>query len=82
VLQVPVSALIRQGDGWAAFVVEGGRARSRPVTPGHRGAFEVEVTAGLREGEEVIAYPSDLIGEGTRVRGRRRPASTASQAPD
>jgi len=75
VLKVPVSALTRQGEGWAAFVVQGGRARSRPVTVGHRGAFEAEVTSGLREGEEVVAYPSDLIREGVRVRGRPRGTS-------
>jgi HlyD family secretion protein len=81
VLKVPLSALVRQGDAWAAFVVRGGRARSRPVTLGHRGAFEAEVTAGLREGEEVIAYPSDLIGDGTRVQGRRRAVDGVSQPP-
>ena len=72
-LKVPVSALIRQGEAWAVFVVEGGRARSRPVTLGHRGSFEVEVASGLREGEEMIAYPSDLIRDGVRVRSRPGP---------
>ena len=74
VLKVPVSALVRQGEGWAAFVVQEGRARLRPVTVGHRGDFEAEVVSGLREGAEVIAYPSDLIREGVRVQGRVRPS--------
>jgi len=74
VLQVPVSALIRQGDGWVVFVIEGDRARLRQVTPGHRGAFAVEITSGLRDAEQVVSYPNDLIRAGTRVRARVRPA--------
>jgi HlyD family secretion protein len=67
-LKVPLSALVRDGEIWKVFVVSGGRARSRPITPGHRGAFEVEVVSGLEPGEEIIRYPSELIREGLRVR--------------
>lgn len=67
-LKVPLSALIREGEDWQVFVVSGGRARSRTITTGHRGAFEVEVVSGLEPGEEIIRYPSELIREGLRVR--------------
>ncbi len=36
ILQVPTSALFRQGEGWAFFAVEGGRARVTPVETGQR----------------------------------------------
>jgi HlyD family secretion protein len=47
--------------------VERGRARLRPVTIGHRTAFEAEVTAGLEAGVPVIRNPSDRIADGVRV---------------
>jgi HlyD family secretion protein len=67
VLRIPLSALVRRGDGWVVFGVRGGRVVRRPVTPGHRGAFEVEVTQGLEAGDRILRYPSDLIREGDRV---------------
>jgi HlyD family secretion protein len=69
VLKVPASALFRRGEGWAVFVAEGGRARSRAVRLGHRGESEAEVLGGLRAGERVILYPSDRVDDGVRVKG-------------
>lgn len=37
VLQIPASALFRQGEGWAVFVIENGQARRRAVEIGQRG---------------------------------------------
>jgi HlyD family secretion protein len=70
VLLVPAGALLRRGDGWAAFVVEAGIARLRAVTVGRRTGLSAEVIAGLAAGEVVITYPSDLVADGTSVRGR------------
>lgn len=67
VLQVPSSALFRHGDGWALFVVEDGRARTRQVTLGHDGGINVEMRAGVRAGESVIAHPGDTVSDGVRV---------------
>ena len=70
VLKAPASALFRRQDGWAAFVVENGRARLREVDTGERTAFEVEVLAGLQVNERVILHPSNDISDGTRVHVR------------
>ncbi len=72
VLKAPASALFRRQDGWAAFVVDGGRARLSEVTTGQRNAFEVEVVSGLRAAEQVVLHPSNDISDGTRVRLRDR----------
>jgi HlyD family secretion protein len=69
VLTVPSTALFRVGESWAVFVVDGGRARLRPVTTGPSGAQKTVIEAGVREGEEVIVQPSDVIGDGSRVAG-------------
>jgi HlyD family secretion protein len=71
VLQVPGSALVRVGDGWAVFVVAGDRARLRAVTVGHRTAFAAEVLHGVAPGDVVIRYPSDRIADGVSVRATR-----------
>lgn len=67
VLQVPIGALFRDGAGWAVFVVESGRARLRAVTIGHQTDLAAEITAGLTEGAQVIAFPGARIAEGSRV---------------
>ncbi|NBC01133.1 MAG: efflux RND transporter periplasmic adaptor subunit [Bacteroidetes bacterium] len=70
VLQVPTSALFRTSDGWAVFVVAGGRTERRPVELGERSGLRAEVRAGLEEGETVIAHPSNEMEDGVRVRAR------------
>jgi HlyD family secretion protein len=67
VLKVPVSALFRHGMGWSLFVVENGRARRRDVEPSHRGTLEVEITRGVRPGDQVIRHPSNDVEDGRRV---------------
>ncbi|WP_447735285.1 efflux RND transporter periplasmic adaptor subunit [Rhodanobacter soli] len=68
VLQVPSSALFRDGRRWAVYRVDGGRARLTAVSPGMQGDGSTEVLAGLRQGERVIAYPDDRLADGLRVR--------------
>jgi HlyD family secretion protein len=70
VLQVPSSAVFRQGDGWAVFRAEGDRARVAIVTPGKRTGLEVEIREGLSVGEEVIIHPSDDVVDDVRIRRR------------
>ncbi|HVL36770.1 MAG TPA: HlyD family efflux transporter periplasmic adaptor subunit [Burkholderiales bacterium] len=69
---VPVGALFRAPEGWAAFVVEEGRARLRPVSAPRRSAEAALVDEGLRPGEEVVLYPSDALRDGARVERRGR----------
>jgi HlyD family secretion protein len=66
----PASALFRDRDGWAVYVVDAGRARVRRVELGRRGRLGVEVRAGLAPGERVLLYPSDRITSGTRIAPR------------
>jgi HlyD family secretion protein len=66
-IKVPVGALFREGDGWAVFVVEGGRAAKRAVTVALRNGVEALVAGGLRAGETVVVYPSDALAGGAKV---------------
>jgi HlyD family secretion protein len=67
VLQAPSGALFQRGGAWQAFVVEGGRARLRPVRVDHSNGFKTEITGGLNEGDRVIVYPGDKVMDGIRV---------------
>jgi HlyD family secretion protein len=70
VVQVPASSLFRQGEGWAAFVVQDGRARVRQVEIGQRNGATAEVRSGLRAGEQVVVHPPDSVADGMRVSPR------------
>jgi len=67
VLQIPATALFRQGGSWNVFVVENGRARRRAIEVGQRGATAIQVLSGLDEHAPVIVHPSDQVDDGVRV---------------
>jgi len=72
-LLVPASALVRHGDGWRVFVVEGGKARARAVTFKDRHADSAWVQDGLKAGEVVILYPGSQMADGQPVKVRAAP---------
>ncbi len=69
VLAIPASAVFRSRGQWAVYLVEDGRAHLHPVTIGHRGRLDVEVTD-LPEGARVILHPGDSVHEGAKVQLR------------
>lgn len=70
VLQIPASAMFRDRDRWAVYVVRDGRAQLQHIEIGHRGSSDVEVVAGIADGTTVVAYPGDRIAQGVRVAPR------------
>lgn len=70
VIAVPASAVFRNGDGWAVYVVEGDTARLRAIEVGHRGRHAVEVTRGIDAGAPVVLYPGDKLRDGAAVQPR------------
>lgn len=72
VLQAPMSAAFRQGDGWAVFIVRDKRAKIAPIEIGHRNAGAVEIVNGLREGQTVIVHPGDRVTDNVRVDVRKQ----------
>jgi HlyD family secretion protein len=69
-IQVPVSALFREGTQWNVFVVDGDRAVSRQVTVGQRNSQAAEVLSGLTKDEAVILFPDDRLSSGKRITTR------------
>lgn len=70
VLQVPISALFRNGREWALFAIRDGRARQVRVEIGHMNDEAAELLNGLSEGDALILHPSDTVSEGTLVEAR------------
>ena len=74
VLRVPVSAVFPLPQGAAGanavFVLEGGRARLRPVTMGGRNGSDAWIQSGLDAGAKVIVYPPAAVADGARVKAR------------
>ena len=70
VLQLPTSALFRNGKGWAAFRLDGRHARLTPVETGQRAGLATQVLSGLKPGDRVVAHPDETIHDGVRVKPR------------
>jgi HlyD family secretion protein len=70
VIKAPQGAVFRYGDGWAVFRIDGNVAHLVPVTVGHRGDAEAEITGGLGEGAVVAVHPGDRVKDGVRVEAR------------
>ncbi|MDP2064289.1 MAG: HlyD family efflux transporter periplasmic adaptor subunit [Phaeovulum sp.] len=73
VLQVPVSALFRQGEAWATFRELGGRAVLTEVQLGQMTGLVAEVKAGLAPGDRVVAYPGNRVSAGSELVARLLP---------
>jgi len=69
-VKVPVGALFRDGEGWAVFVAQDGRAVKRAVKAPLRNGAEALVEDGLKPGERVVVYPSDALRDGSRILAR------------
>jgi HlyD family secretion protein len=66
-LQVPLSAVFRNGEDWNVFVGEDGVARRVEVDLGRRNGSFAEVLGGLTEGQKVITHPSDNVSDGAKI---------------
>ena len=70
VLAVPLTALFRDGEKWALFVEEDGRAKLRHVETGQKNGIVAEIREGVEAGEKVVAHPSDRVSDGIRIASR------------
>jgi HlyD family secretion protein len=74
-LVVPMSALFRDADGWAVFVVANSRAEWRSVSVGHTNRTYAEILDGLEEGTRVVVHPPRQLERGAKVKIRTAPKS-------
>lgn len=70
-LRVPISAVFRDGEGWATYVVRANVVRLVPLELGLRSRDVAEVLHGLDEGDRVVVYPSERVVDGVEVVARQ-----------
>jgi hypothetical protein len=69
---IPASALVRRGQLTFVFVVDAnGLAHLQPVSIGAVASDRVEVLAGVRQSERVVASPEPSLADGTSVLWKR-----------
>jgi len=67
-VMVPAAALVRGQNAVSVWIVENGRAVSRPVDTGLEHDGKIEVRSGLSGGESVVLRPPAGLRDGARVR--------------
>lgn len=70
VVQVPTSALFRQGESWAVYVIVDDVVRLAPVQVERRNSLTAQVTSGVAPGDRVVVHPPDTLADGVRIRVR------------
>jgi RND family efflux transporter MFP subunit len=72
---LPVNAIIFRADGMKVAIVKDKKTIELvPITPGHDFGNEIEVVAGLKGDESVVANPPDSVANGQTVRVSQSPA--------
>jgi RND family efflux transporter MFP subunit len=64
---LPVDTLLFRKEGLNVTIVENGKAKLVPVTPGHDFGDSIEIVSGLQGNESVIMSPPDSIVTGETV---------------
>ncbi|MGV6812194.1 MAG: efflux RND transporter periplasmic adaptor subunit [Brevirhabdus sp.] len=70
VLQLPLTALFRDGSDWAVYRIVDERAVLTHLELGKINQDSAQVTHGIEVGDTVIIYPSDVIADGVLVNPR------------
>lgn len=66
-LLVPREAVVKSNGRDIVWVVQDGKAASRPVTTGDSDGEKIEIKTGLKAGERVVVSGQDMLRENARV---------------
>lgn len=69
-LKAPSSAIFRNGDDWAVFKVENGRARLTTIKIGHNNGLDIEIVEGISKDDQIVLYPGNQISDGALIKER------------
>jgi hypothetical protein len=72
---VPAGAIVFDRDGLHVLVVENGVTRSRKITEIRDLGTEVEVSAGVKQGDWVVLTPPVDLQDGSKVQVRATPTA-------
>jgi RND family efflux transporter MFP subunit len=82
-LTIPATALVRDGDKASAWVVKNNKLEKAALAIGDRDvrSGEYPVTSGLKEGDQLIRYPTALLKDGQPVQMAAAPGTTTATPP-
>lgn len=80
VVLVPLSAIVREGEETAVFIVSGDMAQRRPVVLGLANGQQVEVRSGVAVGEQVITGGQAGLPDGATISVETAEPSDAAPA--
>ncbi|MCI0468510.1 MAG: efflux RND transporter periplasmic adaptor subunit [Nitrospirae bacterium] len=63
----PIISLLYEGDKVKVFAIDGERAKERAVKVGQKQGEMIEITEGLRAGEEVVVVGQQNLSDGAKV---------------
>lgn len=69
-LVIPSSALFREHEDWAVFVIENGKTKLQEVEIGKNNGILAEIKSGLNLGSSVVLYPSSGLADADLVAQR------------
>lgn len=69
-LVLPLTSVVRRPAGEVVYVVDGDRARERPVRVGLRGDGWVEITEGVEVGQEIVVDGAGFLTDGALLQIR------------
>lgn len=80
----PMTALFKENGIWAAYRLDGGRARLVGFNAGRMNGLSAQVLDGLDPGDQLVEHPSGKIRDGVRIAPRQRPETLVEpdQSPD
>ncbi|MBK6598807.1 MAG: efflux RND transporter periplasmic adaptor subunit [Proteobacteria bacterium] len=67
-VRIPANAVVGAGDAASVWIVSQGKLERRAVTLGNERDGQIEIAAGLRAGEEIVAPIVDGLSDGATVR--------------
>ncbi|MFZ3231184.1 MAG: HlyD family efflux transporter periplasmic adaptor subunit [Pseudobdellovibrio sp.] len=68
VYTVPLGALFKNGNEWAVYTIQNGKAVIKEINISKKNSLVAMVDKGLSQGDQVILFPSDKIRNGIGVR--------------
>jgi multidrug efflux pump subunit AcrA (membrane-fusion protein) len=77
-LIVPAAAIVFDRDGLHVLVVENGVVHSRKITEVRDLGIEVEVSDGVKQGDQVVLSPPVDLDDGGKVQVRATPTAKAA----
>lgn len=73
-VRVPVDALVRNGENWTVFRLDGHKVRQTTVEVGAGDDYR-PVLSGLKPGDRVVVYPGDTLKSGDSVTATTQPGT-------